>query len=31
MVDRWLAIIDQAPDRWLPDDFLAWRKQCERD
>lgn len=24
MVDRWLAIVEAAPDQWLPKDFLKW-------
>jgi aminoglycoside 3-N-acetyltransferase len=24
MVDEWLAIIEHEPEKWLPEDFLAW-------
>ena len=29
MVDRWLALLEQDPQRWLPADFLQWLKRLQ--
>ena len=28
MVERWIAIVEADPERWLPEDFLHWWHTC---
>ncbi|HJN15827.1 MAG TPA: AAC(3) family N-acetyltransferase [Armatimonadota bacterium] len=30
MVERWVAIVEQEPERWLPDDYIDWLAKCPR-